>query len=476
MTTQQWTSPPPAIAQPTDLLPPPQLGTGDALIHFAHVSKRFELNRQQSRSYLDLVARLFGRQRHREYFWPLRDVSVTIGRGTTIGIIGENGSGKSTMLKLVSRILEPTTGAITVNGRVSALLELGAGFHPELTGRENIYLHASLLGLQRSEVNQMLDQIIHFADLGPFIDTPVKHYSSGMYARLGFAIAIYVEPDILLVDEVLAVGDEAFQRRCLDAIQRLSARGVTILLVSHSLGQVLNLCDHCIWLDDGAVMAVGETADVIRRYLTAVDEETAQRLLDENARVLLESTEEDSTTEEPTPDVVESQAPPRRWGSGPLSITHVEMIKETGQAAWSFDPLEQIQIRLRYVTTEPLEEPIFSVLIHKLDGHYLWASNTYDHPVASIPAAGEGELIVRLQGLALTDGRYYLSAAAYAEPDAPYWAHPSDFHEQLYQFQVVSSTVIHGDVVMPSTWQHHTPLPQTTEPALTIEMQPDHIN
>ncbi len=440
---------------------PVQLGSGEPLIRFEQVSKKFELNRQQSRSYLDLLTKIFRRPSQREYFWPLRDVSFTIGHGVTVGVIGENGSGKSTMLKLVSRILEPTSGNITVTGRVSALLELGAGFHPELTGRENIYLHASLLGLRREQVHQVLDQIIHFADLGPFIDTPIKHYSSGMYARLGFAIAVYVEPEVLLVDEVLAVGDEAFQRRCLDAIQRLRARGVTILLVSHSLGQVLQLCDHALWLDDGQVMALGESKEVIQRYLDAVDEETAQRLLDENARSLLSPTAE----AEESPAV---ESGPRRWGSGPLQITAVEMLNATAVPSWSFTPLEAVTVRIHYRAAKALGEPIFSVLIHKLDGHYLWASNTYDQPVAPILQSGEGVLTVAIEGLALTNGRYALSAAAYAEPDSPHWSHPSDFHDQLYQFQVVSSTVIHGDVVMPTTWTH--PIRPTVAPSL----QPEH--
>ncbi|MCB0064287.1 MAG: ABC transporter ATP-binding protein [Caldilineaceae bacterium] len=441
-----------------------QLGDGEPLIRFEHVSKKFELNRQQSRSYLDLVKRLFGRRREREYFWPLRDVSFAIGRGVTVGVIGENGSGKSTMLKLVSRILEPTGGALTVNGRVSALLELGAGFHPELTGRENIYLHASLLGLKRTRVNRVIDQIIEFADLGPFIDTPVKHYSSGMYARLGFAIAVYVEPEVLLVDEVLAVGDEAFQRRCLDAIQRLRARGVTILLVSHSLGQVLDLCDHCIWLDEGRVMALGATEEVIRRYLHAVDEATAQQLLDANRRQALDPTAEAEVGEDATVDT-----PPRRWGSGPLRITDIAMLNGAGAPAWSFQPLEPITIQIRYESSRPIAEPIFSVLIHKLDGHYLWASNTYDHPVSPITAAGSGQLTVQVAGLALTNGRYHLSAAAYPEPDPPLWAYPSDFHDQLYQFQIVAPDVIHGDVVMPSAWTHTgaTTSPQTADQQLS---------
>ncbi|MEZ4861312.1 MAG: ABC transporter ATP-binding protein [Caldilineaceae bacterium] len=440
------------------------------LIQFHHVSKRFLLDRQTGRSLLDLVRSIFARRQSMEFFWPIRDLSFAIPDGVTIGVIGENGSGKSTLLKLISRILEPTTGSIVVEGRVSALLELGAGFHPELTGRENIYLHASLLGLKRAEIDQQLEQIIRFADIGPFIDTPVKHYSSGMYARLGFAIAIYVEPDVLLVDEVLAVGDESFQRRCLDAIQRLRARGVTILLVSHSLAQVLELCEQCIWLDDGKLMAMGDSKEVIQRYLNSVDEDMAMRLLDENARRLLASAEEEQ--EEAEEETVTIEAPPRRWGHGPLRIERVQMYNTQGRSAWSFAPLERVQVKLDYTTSSPLEEPIFSILIHKLDGHYLWASNTHDHPVAPIAQAGRGELIVEIPALALTAGRYMLSAAAYTEPDPPLWSTPSDFHEQLYQFQVVSSTEIHGDLVMPSQWIHRTPLTAAPVPeqlpALTL--------
>lgn len=425
------------------------------LIRFQHVSKKFRLNRQQMRTVFDLFARLVRRQKNQEYFWPLQDVSFALAGGVTTGIIGENGSGKSTLLKLVSRILEPTSGVVEINGRVSALLELGAGFHHELTGRENIYLHASLLGLQRTQIDAVLDQIIDFADLGPFIDTPVKHYSSGMYARLGFAIAIYVEPDILLVDEVLAVGDESFQRRCLDAIHRLQARGVAILLVSHSLSQVLELCDQCLWLDKGRLVAMGETHAVVRRYLDAVDDEMAQRLLDENARRLL-------TESEPTSDTELPDGSPRRWGQGPIRIDRVEMLTDRHTPTWSFPPLAPVSIKISYHAEEAVAEPIFSVLIHKLDGHYLWASNTLDHPVEAIPVPGAGELTIHIAALALTAGRYYLSAAAYAEPDPPYWQTPSDFHERLYEFQVVSDHDIHGDVVMPSQWRHCAPAAVTS--------------
>lgn len=417
-----------------------------ALIRFHHVSKCFRLNRQTRRTVFDLFARLWPRRKAHEYFWPLQDVSFALTGGVTTGIIGENGSGKSTLLKLVSRILEPTSGVVEINGRVSALLELGAGFHHELTGRENIFLHASLLGLQRAEINAVLDQIIAFADLGPFIDTPVKHYSSGMYARLGFAIAIYVEPDILLVDEVLAVGDENFQRRCLDAIHRLQSRGVAILLVSHSLNQVLELCDQCIWLDKGMLMAMGDTPSVVRRYLAAVDQEMAQQLLDENSRRLLEGRSADD-------EALAATGRPRRWGNGPVKIDQVQMGDENEEVTWSFRPQCAAHIQLHYHTSEAVATPIFSVLIHKLDGHYLWGSNTLAHSVLALDANSSGELTVQIAALPLTAGRYYLSVAVYTHPDPPYWRQPSDAHDKLYEFQVVSDHEIHGDVVMPHQWR-----------------------
>lgn len=421
------------------------------IIRFASVSKRFQLNRTQSRTAGDLILRAVGRRREREYFWPLMDVSFEIPRGVSVGLIGENGAGKSTLLKLISRILRPTTGTVEISGRVSALLELGAGFHPELTGRENIDLHCSLLGMRPEEIAAIVQPVIDFADLGAFMDTPVKHYSSGMYARLGFAIAVHVNPEILLVDEVLAVGDEAFQRRCLDTIDSLRARGVTIVLVSHSLSHILKFCDQCIWLDEGAVRASGETDDVVRAYLNAVDEETARRLVAENAL--------HDWIAEGAPDGIPAR-PPRRWGRGPIVIDKVEMIDENGMASWSRRPLESATVRIRYHASAPVADPVFSVLIHKMDGHYLWATNTVDHPIAPVEAAGEGVLLVQIDALALTAGRYRLSAAAYPEPDNPYWRTPSDYHEQLYEFQVTSESEVHGDVVMPSTWTHLAP-PET---------------
>ncbi len=440
------------VAEARAAAPPPA-----PAVRFSGVSKRFELNRSSNRSLVDLPGRVVGRQPKREYFWPLRDVSFEVQRGVTVGLIGENGAGKSTLLKLITRILEPTSGEVQIGGRVSALLELGAGFHPELTGRENIALHCSLLGMNRAQTAAIVDNVIAFADIGSFIDTPVKHYSSGMYARLGFAIAIHVQPDILLVDEVLAVGDEAFQRRCLDVIQDLRAGGATIVFVSHSLQLVLSLCDDCIWLDEGGVRAHGPAPEVVRAYLRAVDNETAQRLIAENAL--------DRWIADDEGDGPPLQRPPRRWGRGPITINRVEMVDAAGAAGWSFEPLAPLAVRIAYTAAAPVSEPVFSVLIHHHDGRYLWASNTMDHPVGPIATAGNGALTVALDGLALTAGRYLLSAAAYPEPDAPWWGHPSDFHEQIYEFQVTSEREIHGDVVMPTRWSHEPPNPAHAERA-----------
>ncbi|WP_035107504.1 ABC transporter ATP-binding protein [Desulfovirgula thermocuniculi] len=226
--------------------------------------KKFRIYHERVLSLKERVI-FWGRQKT-EDFWALKGVNLTVPKGTTVGLIGRNGSGKSTLLKIISRILYPTKGEVRVNGRVSTLLELGAGFHPDFTGRENIFLNASILGLTRKEIKERLDEIIAFAELGDFIDNPVRNYSSGMYMRLGFAVAVHVNPDILLIDEVLAVGDLAFQEKCLAKIRELQHRGATIILVTHAPKQVEELCDLAMWLDRGEVRMQGPAKEVARAY------------------------------------------------------------------------------------------------------------------------------------------------------------------------------------------------------------------
>ena len=247
-------------------------------VEFDNVSRRFRLLREKRNTFQERLVGLFKPSGGQEVYWALRDVSFEVPRGTTLGLIGHNGSGKSTTLKLVTRILEPTSGRVTVRGRVSALLELGSGFHPDLSGRDNVYLNGSLLGFNRRDMDRRIDEIIDFAELGPFIDTPVKHYSSGMYMRLGFAIATAVEPDILIIDEVLAVGDETFQRKCMNRIHDFREEGRTILFVSHTLEAVRNLCSQTIWLDHGRIMAAGDTMTTLDAYMRWANDTDRERI------------------------------------------------------------------------------------------------------------------------------------------------------------------------------------------------------
>lgn len=236
----------------------------EVAIEIKDVWKKFRIYHEKTYSLKERI--IFWGRNKGEDFWALKGINLTIPKGSTVGLLGRNGSGKSTLLKIISRILYPTRGEVKINGRVSTLLELGAGFHPEFTGRENIFLNASILGLTRKEIKERLDDIIAFAELGDFIDNPVRNYSSGMYTRLGFAVAVHVDPEILLIDEVLAVGDLAFQEKCLTRIRELQKRGTTIILVSHSPKQIEDLCDNAVWLDKGEVKMQGPVREVTKAY------------------------------------------------------------------------------------------------------------------------------------------------------------------------------------------------------------------
>ena len=237
-------------------------------VKFENISKKFILHHERSKSFQEVVVSLLRRRNSaNEDFWALKDVSFEVEQGETVGIIGPNGSGKSTILKLIARVLEPTEGDITVVGRVSSLIELGAGFHPDLTGRENVFLNGSILGLNRREMERKFGSIVSFAELEQFIDVPLKHYSSGMYTRLGFAVAINVDPDVLIIDEVLAVGDRSFQQKCLTAMGEFKKAGKTIILVSHAMPLVTSFCDRALLLLRGQVVALGPVSGVVNAYL-----------------------------------------------------------------------------------------------------------------------------------------------------------------------------------------------------------------
>lgn len=259
----------------------------DIAMRIQNLSKTFILEGERRDSVKERFVRGKGRGKHT--FTALDDVSFEVPRGTTFGLVGHNGSGKSTLLKILAGVYRPTAGSLLVDGRVSALLELGAGFHGELTGRENIYLNGAILGLSRTQVDDAIDDIIEFADIGEFIDVPVKVYSSGMYVRLGFAIAVTLDPEILIVDEIIAVGDEAFQRKCFDHLHALRRRGATIVLVTHSMGLAADLCDQVAWLDHGTLRAVGPSQEVIDQYISHVNALEASKSLNKGIAAPLDA-------------------------------------------------------------------------------------------------------------------------------------------------------------------------------------------
>ena len=250
-------------------------GPADIAVDLRDVGKRFRRHTDRRNSLKERIVR--GRARNPQDFWAVRDLTLQIPKGSVYGLIGHNGSGKSTLLKMIGGIYRPTVGSIVAHGRVAALIELGAGFHPDMTGRENIALNGSILGLSRREIGAVTDEIIEFSGLDAFIDDPVKHYSSGMYVRLGFSVAVHMKPDVLLVDEVLAVGDEEFQRKCFDHLYALRRSGRTIVVVSHGLGQLEGLCDEIAWLEHGVMQQHGHAVDTIAAYLRRVNEQEAAR-------------------------------------------------------------------------------------------------------------------------------------------------------------------------------------------------------
>src|SRR5689334_7692447 len=290
-----------------------------------------------------LSGSLLGDLKPDETFQALRGVSLQVKKGCTYGVIGRNGSGKSTLLKCVAGITRPTEGEVNVDGRISALIELGAGFHPEISGRENVFINGIMLGLTKREIQRRFDEIVEFAELKDFIDAPVKTYSSGMYMRLGFAVAIHVDPDVLLVDEVLAVGDEGFTHKCLDKFAEFKRRGKTILLVTHSLGLVERFCDEAVWLDDGHVKGLGDPKRIVGAYITDVEVSEEKQLAAEDAKARVSATasmvspDEAATAVLPDNPVETATAPADmfraaegRWGSREVEITDVTLLGADG--------------------------------------------------------------------------------------------------------------------------------------------------
>jgi lipopolysaccharide transport system ATP-binding protein len=330
----------------------------------------------------------------------LRGISFDVDRGEAFGVIGRNGSGKSTLLKIISGILKPTGGSVFVDGRVSALIELGAGFHPEISGRENVFINGIMLGLTRREIEKRFDQIVEFAAIGEYLDQPVKTYSSGMYVRLGFAVAVNVEPDILLIDEVLAVGDEEFSQRCLAKIQEMKYRGVTMLFVTHQLDLVRNLCDRALWLDHGTIAGMGDPVRTVDAYLQNVSGLEAPQ----------EADPEEDVAEDASDELVEEE----RWGSGEVLLTRVALTDGRGGDLVAVGTGSRAAVEIDVRVREPQTDFVFGIGIYHADGTCVYGTNTELEGLIPQRLEGEGKVRFDISSLDLVAGSYRIDTAVHS--------------------------------------------------------------
>jgi len=381
-----------------------------------------------------------------ETFAAVRDLTVEVPCGRTLGVIGRNGSGKSTLLKLVAGITKPTSGTVLVNGRISALIELGAGFHPEISGRENVFINGIMLGLSKREIARRFDEIVEFAELKDFIDAPVKTYSSGMYMRLGFAVAIHVDPEVLLVDEVLAVGDEGFTHKCLDKFAEFKRRGKTILLVTHALGLVERFCDEAVWMDGGRMKAMGDPKRVVGAYITDVETSEEQLLAAGDAKakesVTVVSPDEAATAVLPDHPVETAEGPADmfrategRWGSREIEITEVQLFGSDQLPGHVFHSGESLTVRIRLRSPIENQDFVIGIGIFNAEGVCCYGTNTNIEELKAVRILGDAEAFFSIDSLDLVEGTYKIDVAVHKLDGYPY-----DYHRLLYTFRVKSRT------------------------------------
>lgn len=383
------------------------------------VGKAFRLHASGTRTVksamLDLLHR---RGTGKKSFWALRDLSFSVGKGETLGIVGANGAGKSTLLSLLAGTKVPTCGSLHTRGVISSLLELGAGFHPDLTGRENVFLAGAIMGLGRKQMRERFDAIVEFANLADFIDQPVKHYSSGMYVRLGFAVSVEVDPDILLIDEVLAVGDENFQKKCLEKIAEFRRSGKTMLIISHDLGTIQSISDRILFLDQGRMIGIGDPHETIGGY-----------------RSLSRSRQ--------------TQGHEREWGTGEARIEEVVFENAAGERTDTFSYGDSVRCRIRYQTAKRIESPVFGFSLSQADTRLVFGSNSQVEGFGIDAIEGEGELLLDLRELPVAAGNYLFSFSLHSSD------HRENYHrlDYAYSITVLSESRFEGVCRIPCRWK-----------------------
>ena len=388
-------------------------------IEVHNITKKFKVYLDKGRTLKERT--LFSGRRKYENREVLKGISFEVKKGEAIGLIGHNGCGKSTTLKMLTKIIYPDSGSIEMNGRVSSLIELGAGFHPDMSGRENIYINASIFGLTKKEIEDILDDIIEFSELEDFIDNPVRTYSSGMYMRLAFAVAINVDADILLIDEILAVGDVAFQAKCFNRLRQIKSEGTTIVIVSHSLNQIEQICERSIWIHDGLIRMEGSPYDVHPQYMSFMagnslsDSKPSQKkekTANADAKAETDSEAENTSNEENK----EEKKDPKRWGSKEIVIDEIKVLDSEGKERDTFLNSEEINVKISYTNKAGLENSVVGVAIYRDDKVHIYGTNTLIDMSRTLPLKESGVITLKFDNIPVNAGNYIFDLA-FHKPD-----------------------------------------------------------
>lgn len=467
----------------------------DNVVEIKNVYKKFNVYIDKRKSFKEKI--LFPKSNQYTERVVLDGVSLNIKKGEAVGLVGRNGCGKSTLLKLISKIMYPEKGSVEVKGRISSLIELGAGFHPDMSGRENIFTNASILGLSKKQIEERLAQIIEFSELGDFIDNPVRTYSSGMYMRLAFAVAINVDADVLLIDEILAVGDVSFQKKCFDKLKSIKAKGTTIVIVSHSLGQIEKICDRSYWIENGKIVCHGNPKNVHKKYLEFMNEgieemDDTLELLESNEKVeeekkeatqeivveevkeeeIQESVVEEEKKEEVQESVVEEvkeeakeeqkeddiefieenietiKKTEKRWGNKEAQIQIVELLDDNGVKKDTFKTGENISIKIPYTSVRKIKNAVAGIGIFREDGTYCYGTNTLIDNLKGVTLNKEGEIICKIKN-ELLEGKYLLDVALHTVDAIDY-----DYYREAAVFNVVSNKRDTGVARLEHYWKY----------------------
>jgi lipopolysaccharide transport system ATP-binding protein len=400
------------------------------------LSKKYRYRRHGSRAQIQAPGDDLRFAFSRKEFWALREIGFEVGPGEMLGLIGPNGAGKSTLLRLLGGVGRPNAGTVQVKGRVGALLELGSDFHPELTGRENVILSGIIAGLTRREVLARMDEIIDFAELRDFIDTPIRTYSSGMLLRLGFSITVNTDPDVLLIDEVLAVGDVSFKTKCLGRIEEFRRRGCAIILVTHDMNAAAQMCDEVIWLHKGRIMRSGPAALVVSAYAESMDWETKRRTPMDWPAELVGSGSELRMME-------------NRFGSMEMRVTDVRLLDAYGHPCRRLHRGERLRVEIDYRSEEPLPAPNFGIIIRQENNTVLFDETTPSSSLGLQTVQGRGSIAIDFDRLDLNSGDYHIDVGVYRHD----WAYTYDYHWRAYPLTMLAANEVKGPVNPPHVWE-----------------------